>query len=66
MKFQNPNMHSSEVIQCIKNCNGCTDGQTDACMHVRINDPEAICSSNFFEVGVLKNAGDIFSRGINI
>ena len=47
MKFQNPSMHGSEVMICIKNRNGQTDAQTN----VRINVPEAICPSNFFEVG---------------
>ena len=40
MKFQNPRMQVSEVI---KKCNARTDAQT--------NEPEAICPSNFFEVG---------------
>ena len=46
MKFQNPSMHSSEVMLCIKKRNGQTDAQTNA----RTNVPEAICPSNFFEV----------------
>ena len=47
MKFQNPSMHGSEVMLCIKKRNGRTHGQTDT----RTNVPEAICPSNFFEVG---------------
>ena len=47
MKFQNPSMHGSEVMLCIKKRNGQTDAQTNA----RTNVPEAICPSNFFEVG---------------
>ena len=30
---------------------GHTDGRTDGRMHARTNVPEAICPSNFFEVG---------------
>ena len=30
MKFQNPSMHGSEVMQCIKKRNRRTDGWTDA------------------------------------
>ena len=39
MKFQNPSMYGLEVMLCIKKRNGRTDV------------PEAICPSNFFEVG---------------
>ena len=47
MKFQNPSMHGSEVMLCIKKCNRRTDGRT--------NVPKAICPSNFFEVGGIMN-----------
>ena len=50
MKFQNPSMHCSEVMLCIKKRNGRTDGRTHARTHV----PEAICPSNSFEVGGIK------------
>ena len=50
MKFQNPSMHGSEVMLCTKKCNGRTHGRT----HARTNVPEAICPSNFFEVGGIK------------
>ena len=43
MKFQNPSMHCSEVMLCIKKRNARTHGRT--------NVPEAIGPSNFFEVG---------------
>ena len=39
MKFQNPSTHGSEAIQCIKKHNTWT------------HEPEAICPSNFFDVG---------------
>ena len=44
MKFQNPSMHGSAVMLCIKK-------RTDGRMDVRTNVPEAICPSNFFEDG---------------
>ena len=47
MKFQNPSMYGLEVMLCIKKRNGRTDGRT--------NVPEAICPSNFFEVGGIIN-----------
>ena len=47
MKFQNPNMHGSEVMLCIKKRNGLVDGR----MHARTHIPKAIRLSNFFEVG---------------
>ena len=53
MKFQNPSMHSSEVMLCIKKCNGQTDGR----MHARTNVPEAICPSKFFENGGIISVG---------
>ena len=33
MKFQNPSMHGSEVMLCIKKRNGRTHGRTDGRMH---------------------------------
>ena len=42
-KFQNSSMHGSKVMLCIKKGDERTDGQTNA--------SEAICPSNFFEVG---------------
>ena len=48
MKFQNSSMHGSEVMLCIKKCNGCKHAHT--CMNV----PDAICPSYFFEVGGIK------------
>ena len=46
MKFQNSSIHGFKVMLCIKKRDGRTDGQT--------NNPEAICPSNFFEVGGIK------------
>ena len=43
MKFQNSSIHSFKVMLCIKKRDERTDGRT--------NNPEAICPSNFFEVG---------------
>ena len=43
MKFQNSSIHGFKVILCIKKRDERTDGRT--------NNPEAICPSNFFEVG---------------
>ena len=39
--------------------NGQTDGRTDG----RTNNPEAICPSNFFEVGGIKSTGDLKQAG---
>ena len=55
MKFQNPSMYGLEVMLCIKKRNGRTDGRT----HARTNVPEAICPSNFFEVGGIKTVGGV-------
>ena len=44
MKFQNPSMLGSEVMLCIKKHNA------------RTHEPEAICPSNFFEVGGIKTS----------
>ena len=35
MKFQNPSMHSLEVMLCIKKRNGRPHGQTDGRMHAQ-------------------------------
>ena len=50
MKFQNSSFHGFKVMLCIKKHDGRTGGRTDG----RTNNPEAICSSNFFEVGGIK------------
>ena len=47
MKFQNSSIHGFKVMLCIKKRDELTDGRTDG----RTNNPEAICPSNFFEVG---------------
>ena len=57
-KFQNSSMHGSKVM-LIKKRDGWTNRRTNA--------PEAICPSNFFEVGGIKackNARMTESRGI--
>ena len=46
MKFQNSSIHGFKVMLCIKKRDERTDGRT--------NNPEAICPSNFFEVGGIK------------
>ena len=46
MKFQNSSIHGFKVMLCIKTRDERTDGRTD--------NPEAICPSNFFEVGGIK------------
>ena len=56
MKFQNSSIHGFKVMLCIKKRDERTDGQTDG----RTNNPEAICPSNFFEVGGIKNTGQLF------
>ena len=43
MKFQNSSIHGFKVMLCIKKRDERKDGRT--------NNPEAICPSNFFEVG---------------
>ena len=62
MKFQNPSVYGLEVMLCIKKRNGRTHGRTDA----RTNVPEAICPSNFFEVGGIitqkRQRRTVFSR----
>ena len=47
MKFQNSSIHGFKVMLCIKKRDERTDGRKDG----RTNNPEAICPSNFFEVG---------------
>ena len=48
MKFQNSSIHGFKVMLCIKKRDERTDGRT--------NNSEAICPSNFFEVGGIKRA----------
>ena len=50
MKFQNSSIHGFKVMLCIKKRDERTDGRKDG----RTNNPEAICPSNFFEVGGIK------------
>ena len=52
MKFQNSSIHGFKVMLCIKKRDERTDGRT--------NNPEAICPSNFFEVGGIKTQTCIF------
>ena len=58
MKFQNSSIHGFKVMLCIKKRDGRTDGRTegrtDGRTDGRTNNPEAICPSNFFEVGGIK------------
>ena len=55
MKFQNSSFHGFKVMLCIKKrderTDGRTEGRTDGRTDGRTNNPEAICPSNFFEVG---------------
>ena len=46
-KFQISSIHGSKVMLCIKKCDERTGGRKDGWT----NNPEAICPSNFFEVG---------------
>ena len=48
MKFQNGSIHGFKVMLCIKKRDERTEGRTDGRTD---NNPEAICPSNFFEVG---------------
>ena len=50
MKFRNSSIHGFKVMLCIKKRDEWTEGWTDG----RTNNPEAICPSNFFEVGGIK------------
>ena len=43
MKFQNPSMHGSQDMVCIK--------KRDEWTHRWMDNPKRICSVNFFEVG---------------
>ena len=54
MKFQNSSIHSFKVMLCIKKRDERTDGWTEGWTDGRTNNPEAICPSNFFEVGGIK------------
>ena len=54
-KFQNSSIHGSKVMLCIKKRDERMEGWTDG----RTNNPEAICPSNFFEVGGIINCMDI-------
>ena len=56
MKFQNSSIHSFKVMLCIKKRDEWTDGRKDG----RTNNPEAICPSDFFEVGGIINSGKYF------
>ena len=60
--YENPSMHGSEVMLCIKKRNGWTDARTDTRTHARTNVPEAICPFNYFEVGGIM-IGQILSTG---
>ena len=51
MKFQNSSIHGFKVMLCIKKRDERTEGRTDGWTDGRTNNPEAICPSNFFEVG---------------
>ena len=54
MKFQNSSIHGFKVMLCIKKRDERTDGRKDG----RTNNPEAICPSNFFEVGGIMTMPD--------
>ena len=54
MKFQNSSIHGFKVMLCIKKRDERTDGRTEGWTDGRTNNPEAICPSNFFEVGGIK------------
>ena len=56
MKFQNSSIHGFKVMLCIKKRDERMDGRTDRRTDGRTNNPEAICPSNFFEVGGIKRA----------
>ena len=58
MKFQNRSIHGFKVMLCIKKRDERTDGRTERTegrTDGRTNNPEAICPSNFFEVGGIKS-----------
>ena len=54
MKFQNSSIHGFKVMLCIKKRDERTDGRMEGRTDGRTNNPEAICPSNFFEVGGIK------------
>ena len=54
MKFQNSSIHGFKVMLCIKKRDEWTEGRTDGRTHGPTNNPEAICPSNYFEVGGIK------------
>ena len=61
MKFQNSSIHRFKVMLCIKKRDERTDGRTDGRKDGRTDgrtNPEAICPSNFFEVGGIKMNAD--------
>ena len=62
MKSQNSSIHGFKVMLCIKKRDERTDGRkdrrTEGRTDGRTNNPEAICPSNFFEVGGIKKLGD--------
>ena len=64
MKFQNSSIHGFKVMLCIKKrderTDGRTDGRKDGRTDGRTNNPEAICPSNFFEVGGIKTEQDVY------
>ena len=66
MKFQKSSIHGFKVMLCIKKRDERTNGRTDG----RTNNPEAICPSNFFEVGGIKNyippLHILYARGIKM
>ena len=49
-KFQNSSMHGSKVMVCIQK----RDKRMDGRMNGLTNAPEAICPSNYFQVGGIK------------
>ena len=56
MKFQNSSNHGFKDMLCIKKRDERTDGRKDG----RTNNPEAICPSNFFEVGGIIKAFPLY------
>ena len=60
LKFQNSSIHGFKVMLCIKKRDERTEGRTDG----RTNNPEAICPSNFFEVGGIKMMATL--KGTNL
>ena len=51
MKFHNSSIHGFKVMLYIKKRDKRTDGRKDGRTDGQTNNPEAICPSNFFEVG---------------